>query len=57
MACTGCKYWKYKPGANGYCTCLWPTKPCEQTRRYKAKQKRNKKKLELYGKGAKKRRF
>lgn len=57
MTCTDCKYWKYKPDANGYCTCLWPSKPCEQTRRYKAKQKRNKKKLEMYGKGAKKMRF
>lgn len=54
MICSDCKFWLRKPNANGYCTCLWPTKPCEQIRRYKAKQKRNKEKLQMYVKGAKK---
>jgi len=57
MTCSKCKFWTKSKINGNHCTCLWHTKPCEQIRRYKAKQKRNKKKLEMYGKGAKKMRF
>lgn len=57
MNCKECEFWTKSKINGNHCTCLWHNKPCEQTRRYKAKQKRNKKKLEMYGKGAKKMRF
>lgn len=57
MNCKECKFWTKSKINGNHCTCLWASKPCEQTRRYKNKTKRNKKKLEMYGKGAKKMRF
>lgn len=57
MNCKECKFWTKSKMNGNHCKCLWSTKPCERTRRYKNKTKRNKKKLEKYGKGAKKMRF
>lgn len=56
MKCSECKFWQKSNMYGNHCRCLC-TKPCEQTRRYKSNQKRNKKKLEMYGNGAKKMRF
>ena len=57
MKCSECRYWvKSKVYGNG-CSCMFSERPCEKDRRDKQRKQRNKKKMEMYGKGAKKMRF
>ena len=56
MKCANCRYWKGIRG-DKHCVCVESVKPCEIERHERKKKARNKKKLEMYGKGVKKMRF
>ena len=54
MKCSECRYWQKSKMYGDHCRFMGNKKPCEKTRDWRAKQKREKKKLEMYGNGVKK---